>query len=292
MTLFLSFRNDRAGILIRKDPFIYRASKAFVLEKLETKALIADVAGRDVLLAIHGYNNSEIEAVCALTRLSQALKLPVTAIFIGVIWPGDSLAGFISYPFEKPTARFSGQYLGEFCNQKLNATASISFVSHSLGARVALEAIRHLDRDTRSACLMAAAIERNCLEKEYADAFAKIGATYLLASRNDWVLQRAFPFGNIIGHLLDPTSNPISKALGFEGPASAAGSIKAPWQIKDKDRYLHENYLPSSDTTLKFPPEKPSPVTAGYKDAIKYEEASNFIRRAFNLERQTWPVPE
>jgi pimeloyl-ACP methyl ester carboxylesterase len=291
MTLFLSFRNSRAGILIKQSPFIYRASDNFELKMVALPTLKSEAAGRDILFAIHGYNNSEAEAICALTRLSQTLDLPSDALFIGILWPGDSLAGFVSYPFEKPTARYSGQYLGEFCKRELPKAASISFVSHSLGARVALEAIRHLDRDTRSACLMAAAIERDCLEKEYADSFAKTGVTYVLASRKDWVLQRAFPLGNIIGHLLDPTSHPMSKALGFEGPERAIGKTRTPWQIKDGDDYLHGSYLPSSDSDHGFPPEKPPRVTKEYRDAIKYVEATNFIRRAFNLERQTWPAP-
>jgi pimeloyl-ACP methyl ester carboxylesterase len=291
MTLFLSFRNDRAGIRVSKTPFPYTASDSFVLDSLAPDRLKARVAGRDVLFAIHGYNNSQDEAVCALTRLSQALKLPPDAAFVGVLWPGDSMAGFVSYPFEKPTARISGRYLAEFCNRTFAEAASISFVSHSLGARVALEAIRHLDRDVRSACLMAAAIERDCLEKEYADAFAKVGRTYVLASRKDWVLRRAFPLGNIIGHLLDPTSNPLSKALGFDGPTRAIGTMRAPWQIRDKDGYLHGNYLPSCDADdTDFPPKRPTPVTSKYKEAIKYVEAVSFVRRAFNLERQTWPT--
>lgn len=289
MTLFLSFRNDRAGILIRKDPFIYEGSKTFDLREIKAGTLTSKTAGKDILFAIHGYNNSQKEAVCALTRLSEALELPPHVAFIGVLWPGDSLIGFLSYPFEKPTARFSGQYLGEFCNRRLAGAASLSFVSHSLGARVALEAIRHVDRDVHCACLMAAAIERDCLEKEYAVSFDKVGITYVLASRKDWVLQRAFPLGNFIGHLLDPTSNPLSEALGFDGPPRAIGKTRMPWQIADKDKYLHGNYLPSSDPDMAFPPRQPTPIDDAYRDAIKYIEPANFIRRAINLQRQSWP---
>ena len=276
--------------MVKKDPFLYRASETFVLERLAPRTFKSELAGRDVLLAIHGYNNSETEAVCALSRLSLTLELPPDALFVGVLWPGDSLIGFVSYPFEKPTARYTGQCLGAFCNLELQDAASISFVSHSLGARVALEAIRHLDRDTRSACLMAAAIERDCLEKEYADAFAKVGVTYVLASRKDWVLQRAFPLGNVIGHLLDPTSNPLSKALGFEGPSRAIGKTRTPWQIGDGHKYEHGNYLPSTKRIDLFPPTKPDPINEQYRTATKYVEAVNFARRAFNLERQTWPA--
>jgi pimeloyl-ACP methyl ester carboxylesterase len=291
MTFFLSFRNSRAGILIRKIPFVYRASEDLQLTALDLATLKAAVDGRHILFGIHGYNNSEAEGKCSLHRLSQALALPSDAVFIGVLWPGDSLVGFLSYPFEKPTASYSGRYLAAFCNKQLGDAASVSFVSHSLGARVALEAIRHLDRDTRSACLMAAAIERSCLEEEYSDAFARTERLYVLASQQDWVLKQAFPVGNFFGHILAPTASPRSKALGFSGPTRAIGRTTRPWQINDADEYGHSNYLPSSDSNHGFPPDQQTLNDKVYKEAIKYVEATDFVRRAFNLERQTWPVP-
>ena len=291
MTFFLSFRNSRAGILIRKIPFIYQSSEDLQLTVLDLAALRAAIDGRHILFGIHGYNNSEAEGKCSLHRLSQELDLPSDAVFIGVLWPGDSLVGFLSYPFEKPTASYSGRYLAEFCNRELGDAASISFASHSLGARVALEAIRHLDRKTRSACLLAAAIERSCLEVEYADAFARTERLYVLASQKDWVLKQAFPVGNFLGHVLVPTANPLSKALGFAGPTRAIGRTSRPWQIGDADDYGHSNYLPSSDSDQSFPPDRKKLSAEEYKEATKYIEVTHFLRRAFNFERQIWPAP-
>jgi len=217
--------------------------------------------------------------VHALSRLETLLDLPPSAVFIGILWPGDSQAGFISYPVEKPTANLTGQRLAAFCNRELRQAASFSFASHSLGARVVLETIRRLDRETRSACLMAAAIERTCLEKEYADSFEKTGHIYVLASEKDLVLRLAFPFGNFFGHVLEPTSNPLSGALGFRGPPRAIGNTVQPWQIDRGLDYEHGEYLPPSGAEPSFPDPKGTWV-----------EPANFIRRAFNRERQTWPI--
>lgn len=280
MTLFLNFRIDPVGGSVRKVPGAERSRENFSLASLETKAFVNTVNGRDILFAIHGYNNSQAEAVCALSRLEGFLHLPPTAVFVGILWPGDSHAGFVSYPVEKPTASYVGRQFATFCDKQLQDAASISFVSHSLGARVALETVRGLKRTTRSVCLMAAAIERHCLEKEYADAFAKTDTTYVLASEKDTVLRLAFPLGNFFGHLLDPTSSPLSKALGYSGPPRPIGKTVRPWQIDPKLDYEHGEYLPPSNANQPIP-DKPAP----------WVETAGFVRRAFNLEKQIWPTP-
>ncbi len=279
MTLFLNFRVSPIGGAIAATPAIQKSDAGFALSPVRPEIFSQLIADRDILFVIHGYNNKQSDGVHALSRLETLLDLPSSAVFVGILWPGDSHAGFISYPVEKPTANLAGQKLAVFCNRELRQAASFSFASHSLGARVVLETIRRLDRETRSACLMAAAIERTCLEKEYADAFAKTGHVYVLASEKDLVLRLAFPFGNFFGHVLDPTGNPLSGALGFRGPPRAIGNTVQPWQIDRTLGYEHGEYLPPSGSKPPFP--NPEGL---------WEEPAKFIRRAFNRERQTWPV--
>jgi Uncharacterized protein conserved in bacteria len=278
MTLFLNFRTSPAGGAIATEPALQTASDSSPLAPIDNVLFQRAIAGRDLLFAIHGYNNNQKEAVCKLSRLETLLKLPDHANFIGVLWPGDSRAGFISYPVEKPTASRTGRLLADFCNRRLQQAASFSFVSHSLGARVALETIRGLKREARSACLMAAAIERTCLEKEYADAFAKTHSIYVLASTKDDILRFAFPMGNFFGYLLDPTSNPLSKALGYSGPPRALGNTVQPWQIDPELGYEHGEYLP---------PALPRPAFPNPKGT--WMKTARFAKRAFNLQRQNWP---
>lgn len=279
MTLFLNFRVSPVGGAIATTPAMQKSGPDFALSPVRSEIFRQQTAGRDILFVIHGYNNRQSDGVHALSRLETLLNLPPSAVLIGILWPGDSHAGFISYPVEKPTANLTGQKLAAFCNRELKQAASLSFASHSLGARVVLETIRRLDRETRSACLMAAAIERTCLEREYADSFDKTGHVYVLASEKDLVLRLAFPLGNFFGHVLDPTSNPLSAALGFLGPSRAIGNTVKPWQIDKALDYEHGEYLPPSGS------EPPFPDTDG-----TWMEPANFVRRAFNLERQTWPT--
>ncbi len=279
MTLFLNFRVSPIGGAVAVTPGIQKGDATSALTPVDPALFKRAVAGRDILFATHGYNNRQEHGLWALSRLETLLKLPRSAVFIGILWPGDSHAGFVSYPVEKPTASYVGRRLADFCNRQLKDAASFSFASHSLGARLVLETIRKLNRRTRSACLMAAAIERTCLEKEYADAFDKTDQTYVLASEKDLVLRLAFPAGNFFGYLLDPTSNPLSNALGYSGLAKAIGKTVQPWQIGDDLNYEHSDYLPPST------PDVPFPDPRGL-----WLEPAAFVERAFNLERQIWPT--
>lgn len=280
MALFLNFRVAPVAGAVATTPAMLSSGNRFSLSPVDPVSFKQSLEGRNVLFVAHGFNNTQKEGVRALARLSTILKLPSSAVFVGILWPGDSRAGFITYPVEKPTANHVGRQLAAFCNRELGEAASFSFASHSLGARVVLETIRRLDRPTRSACLMAAAIERTCLEKEYADSFNKTERIYVLASERDLVLRLAFPFGNFFGHLIDPTSNPLSGALGYRGPPREIGNTVQPWQIHKDLGYEHDEYLP---------PSEPGPTPKFPDPTGLWNKPAEFMMRAFNLERQTWP---
>jgi pimeloyl-ACP methyl ester carboxylesterase len=280
MSLFLNFRMQPVGGGLFNEPKLLRTdgdSRAVVLDLSTLQGLIG---GRSILFAIHGYNNGQSEALCKLTRLEQALDLPKSIAFLGVLWPGDSVAGFISYPVEKPTAAATGKRLAKFCNKRLTGVPEMSFLSHSLGARVALETVRGLRTDIRAVILMAGAIERTCLEKEYADSFAKADSVHVLASHKDNVLRWAFPAGNFFGQLIDRTAWPLSAALGYAGPPKALGKTRPPWIIGDKEDYDHGDYLPSGDKDQAFP---------GDEDQATWKNPADYVRRVLAGRSQIWP---
>jgi pimeloyl-ACP methyl ester carboxylesterase len=278
MSIFLNFRKLPVGGGTLADPTVWSSATDFKLRVMDFGTLVGLSEGRDLLLAVHGYNNSQADAVCSLSRFEQALELRSNFLFLGVLWPGDSSAGFISYPVEKPTASDVGRHLAKFCNRRLVGAASFAFVSHSLGARVALEAIRGLDRQTRSACLLAAAIERTCLEKEYSDSFSKADAVHVLASKEDEVLRFAFPAGNLFAHALNPTAVPLSSALGYAGPRKPMGKTMPPWVISEREEYNHGDYLPPSDAAKRFPDLRG-----------RWNNTAGFVTRALTGQAQTWP---
>src|SRR5437763_1366862 len=122
--------------------------------------------GKDVLIATHGFNVSYTDGVRSLGRLETVMAMGPTELFIAALWPGDWIVPVINYPFETPVATRSGALLGAWCNRWLTGARSLSFVSHSLGARVVMEAVKALARPARICCVTAGAVNADCLTAE------------------------------------------------------------------------------------------------------------------------------
>ena len=113
----------------------------------------------------------------------------------------------------------AGQMLAAFLDASFGATASISFASHSLGARVILETISQMTLPVRSATLMAGAIDDDCLASEFTAAASKIGKIPVLASTKDAVLSSIFPIGNFFAGIIAEGHPWWRAALGHRGPS-------------------------------------------------------------------------
>lgn len=241
MVWFLDLRvNDRGGPPA-STPGICRDD-----ERLDCDGeLLSQVAGRDVLLAVHGFNVSREEGRSGLGNWSRSLTLGPDTLFIGVLWPGDSRwAPVISYPTEDYEAIASARVLAGYLNRRFGAAASLSFASHSLGAQVVLETVERLQLPVRRAILMAGAIDDDCLSNRYRSAVAKVGSISILASRSDRVLQLAFPLGNPLAGIISRGSPYWQGALGRAGPdLPRPGNVRPGWQIPDDWDYGHGDYL-------------------------------------------------
>ena len=125
-----------------------------------------------------------------------------------------------------------------------------------------LEALRGLNGTARRLILMAAAIENDCLTREYADAAAKASEIYILASRSDLVLDLAFPAGNLVGEIIMHGGPYDRTALGREGPAGPipADQRGGVWQIPDGWDFGHLDYFPGGPLDRIFAPPVASPV--------------------------------
>src|SRR5262249_51801514 len=142
--------------------------------------LPAIAGGRNLLFATHGFNVSRPHGATSLGTLDRYLGLAPPNLFIGVLWPGDSWLPIVDYPFEGDVAIDCGRRLAAFCNERCAVAQSISFLSHSLGARLVLEATAHLARQAHSICLAAGAINRDCLTSEYSGAAGNAALISLL----------------------------------------------------------------------------------------------------------------
>ncbi|HEY2658930.1 MAG TPA: alpha/beta hydrolase [Caulobacteraceae bacterium] len=234
------------------------------------------VKGKDVLLAAHGFNVSYEDGVQSLGRLETALDMRSTEVFFGVLWPGDWMIPAINYPFEDKIAMHGGALLAGFCNRWLAKARSVSFLSHSLGARVILQAIEGLSRPARRVCITAGAVNADCLTAEFAASARDAGTIFTLSSREDMVLALAFPLADPIADVMDQDHRPFQRALGREGPLDPYGDNITPFEIPNAPPYGHGNYFPPGG------PGDPSPDG-------EWKQAVAFMARAFRGQPQTWP---
>jgi hypothetical protein len=217
------------------------------------------------------------------------LQLGPNAVFVGLVWPGDSVwLHALSYPEEPRIANEAGELIGPWLDQNFADAASISFASHSLGARVVLQAVRSMTRPVRRCTLMAGAIDDNCLNAEYQKPAASIGQISVLASQKDAVLADAFPIGNILGGIIAAGHPWFHTALGRSGPSKPwPANFEAPFEIPDQWNFGHHNYLevdatnPAIPLPIDVPPQgspEPANGATGWTEAFSAAFTSTRFR--------------
>jgi pimeloyl-ACP methyl ester carboxylesterase len=249
MTFHLNFRSSPIAGSVT-EPYMVRGESEdpTAIRAVSSSALGNLLDGKDLLFAVHGFNVRQKRAIESFAVLDRTLALGETSVLIGVLWPGDWWIPAVNYPFEGEDAMDCGRRLATYCTTHLAGARSISFLSHSLGARLVLEAVQHLPRRVSMVCLTAGAINRGCLEGGYATAARNIDRIYVLASHDDTVLKLAFPVGDPISNVLHDDHDFFERALGYNGPSGGSASlVREPWQIPDDYDFGHGSYLPSDD---------------------------------------------
>jgi pimeloyl-ACP methyl ester carboxylesterase len=248
--LFIDLRSCANGGDCAADPSVWDQRTL-----LDEAAFAERVRGRQLIVVTHGFNVNRANGMLALGRWCALMQLPEDCLCVGVLWPGDArLLHVLDYPFEGSEAVAAGKLLARFLNTHAAGAASLSLVSHSLGARVVLQALQDLAGGVRRLVLMAAAIEDDCLHQEYRAAAAKAQSIHVLASKEDWVLAGAFPLGNVIGEIVMRGHPYFKTALGRDGPdrrsdVCASGGV---WELPDGWNYGHLDYLPGSEGYAPF----------------------------------------
>lgn len=245
MTRFLDVRLDPVGGVLATAVAIYQGTSLNDYESLDLQTLLADTHGRNVLIGTHGYHVDRADGIACLSNWEALLQLNDPAVFIGLLWPGDSMwAHGLDYPEEPKIANAAGELIAPFIDANFTDAASVSFASHSLGARVVLQTTAKLNRRVRRVTLMAGAIDDNCLITEFQDAAQNIDAISILASKKDDVLAALFPLGNLIGGIIAEGHPWWHEALGRAGPAKPIpANFQGPYQIPDDWDFGHHNYL-------------------------------------------------
>lgn len=213
---------------------------------------------RQVIFLIHGFNLNRSEGRDAMNRLASGLPSVQDAALVSVLWPGDHWSGAISYSFEGRDADDTGAELARYIIRTLRSSTRISFVTHSLGARVALETVNHISRYgfyADQVCMMAAAVDDYsvAIPGDYKLAVDKSRRVAVLASRRDSVLKYAYPAGDLFQSFVFWRDDDFGQALGYHGPRSRNG-YDVPRnvfhsQISDSRNAGHSDYIPTSSPT-------------------------------------------
>jgi len=246
MTRFLDVRYAPVGGGLAAQVNLNQGTSSADYVSLSLNDLLAGIRGRHVLIATHGFNVNRACGIANLSNWEGLLQLPDPAAFLGLLWPGDSVwAHGLDYPDEPKIAdEAATTLLAPFINANFGNAASVSFASHSLGARVVLATIEKMNRRVRRLTLMAGAIDDNCLNTEFAAAAKNIDTISVLASKEDTVLSRLFPLGNFVGGILTVGHPWWHAAIGHLGPVQTwPANFKAPFEIPDGWKFDHGNYL-------------------------------------------------
>lgn len=244
MTGFLDLRYAAVGGDLAAQVNLNQTTAAGYVS-LRPDELLSAIRGRHVLIATHGFNVNRASGIASLSNWESLLQLPNTAAFLGLLWPGDSTwAHGLDYPEEPRIADQSGALLAPFLDANFQNAASISFASHSLGARVVLATIQRMSTPVRRLTLMAPAIDDNCLTAEFSAAAANVGTISALASKKDEVLSALFPLGNFVAGILNVGHPWWHAAIGHCGPAKRwPANFAPPFELPDGWGFSHGNYL-------------------------------------------------
>jgi hypothetical protein len=253
--------------------------------------LLTSIRGRHVLIATHGFNVNRSDGINCLSNWGSLLQLPQPiSAYVGLLWPGDSVwAHGLDYPDEPKIADQAGALLAPFIDANFQQAASISFASHSLGARVVLATISSLKLWVRQVTIMAGAIDDNCLTTEFQAVASKVGSINVLSSNEDKVLSTCFPLGNLLAGIIAAGHPWWRAALGHCGPAQPyPANFRAPFELPDIWKFEHGNYLqidtpkPAPLTLpVDVPPQNtPPPPGNGWQEAFTTAFASTRFRQS------------
>jgi len=186
-------------------------------EEITEGTLADEVTDRHVLVLVHGYRNPLKNVAAAYKKLESELRTRGLIgpgnydLAIGFLWPG--FATHIGFFAAVPWANRSASYFRSLM-QLLNSNAhTVDIQTHSLGARVALQALNfEHEAFADNLMLTAPAVDNECLEpkQEFNNALASCRRCLVYHSGRDSVLKIAYRIGS------------IDKALGYKGPEHPA----------------------------------------------------------------------
>ena len=155
----------------------------------------AQAPPQPVLLYVHGYNNSAVAALSAADQVAMAARFdgPVVAF----IWPSQHAVG--KYTWDEENARWAQAYFNRVLVD-LAGRAPVVLVSHSMGNRLAIDGLRHLQATRpdladriRTVVLASPDIDREMFDRDLAPDIIRPGRRIaLFASSHDLALRSSW----------------------------------------------------------------------------------------------------
>lgn len=188
------------------------------------------VEKKNVLVLVHGYNNTEDDVNLAYARIETAVTKHVPGKFdivVGYTWPGGAIG--ISYPIARARANGAGPRLAPWLQKIARKAKSLDVMCHSLGARVVLKALgaghKNPAKPLRNLYLLAAAVDNESIEKgeEFFDATRRSDRVVVMHSKKDKTLALWFRLGDAI--LPWQWFDMFDVALGYSGPEDPSDII-------------------------------------------------------------------
>ena len=225
-----------------------------------------------ITVLVHGFNVKLAAGKAGLLKLADMLASAGTDGIVAVLWPGDHWLGPLSYSFEGRDADDSAFELARYLDDTLRPDAEISFVGHSLGCRVIMEATKRLNalgREVNQVCLMAPAIDDDSLSgpNEYLQETNGVLRVAAMSSRKDRVLKFTYPAGDLLQAFLFWRESG-DYALGYHGPRRHKKSgTGVPANVLDL-RIANSMHVNHSDYIPEVPPNDRQQAAAAFADAV------------------------
>lgn len=206
---------------------------SYVLAPLQISSELPE--RKRVIVLVHGYNTKYTEARRAYETLQELLLAACTGRkpeIVPFYWPGSRVKLGFAFAVNRATA--AGRALAVLIEHLQKRGNVVSIETHSLGARVALTALRFIKNPIKTLVMTAPAVDYDvfsgpCPETgkpagEFFDVVGKANRMIVLYSRKDWVLRYAYWFSE---QFLERTN--FKKALGLVGP----GAIPEAFEVHD-----------------------------------------------------------
>lgn len=161
---------------------------------LDMQYLWSVLQGKTVLLLVHGYNNEQPQVHDAYSSISKKVNMLIPNLYdlvIGYSWPGGDQ--FLDWWSAKSRANHVALLFHSLLEEAVRHTAALDIMSHSLGARVCLGALKKSSSQglVRNYFCTAPAVDYESLEpgQEFYNSLSSCDQLFVLHSVRDGVLR-------------------------------------------------------------------------------------------------------